>query len=130
MNNIEKLVKFVELKNKVVKKVTGINYANRDDIAEIKEWGEKKCEAVYGAIELSILTTDISNFAIGACPWCISIPCFDYGTACEKCGYGERNGICINNVSSLFYKYNSKYIKGSLSNTVYRDMIKQINKSK
>ncbi len=137
MNAKNKLVKFVELKNKIVKKTTNMCYINDEDIEDIKRWNSEECKTTYKKLKNNIFKLeDISGFAVGVCPWCISIPPNGTSLPCAKCGYGLRHGIC-DSKNSLYFKYRSKYIESMyitleepLSNRVYRDMIDQIERSK
>ena len=129
MTSQEKLIKFVELKDRIIKRETSINYIDKGDINEIKKWNRHKCKKVYEQLKLNIRALDIADFAVGVCPWCIDKSNIGIEKCkCKICGYAKRHGDCINDSSSLFHKYYSRYTKGTLSNKVYKNMISEIER--
>ena len=120
----EKLIKFVKIKDKIIKEKTGINYINELDIQEIREWDEETCKKIYSRFTISINTYFVHDLSIGTCPWCLKSTVNDVHD-CKDCEYGKRHGMCDDD-GSLFSKYISKWEVGFITNDMYMKILKDI----
>lgn len=120
----EKLIKFVEAKDKIIKEKTGINYINDLDIQEIREWDEESCKKIYSSFTRNINTYFIHDLLIGTCPWCLKSTINNVHD-CKICGYGKRHGMC-DAEGSLFRDYNLKWEIGFITNDMYMEILKDI----
>jgi hypothetical protein len=81
------LIWFVIQKHRIIKRRTGIDYVDKEDIDELMLLEDSKCERLLQ----HILKTHKYNQSFSdsqICPWCtININCYD-------CGYGKRHGVC------------------------------------
>ena len=122
MNCQKKLIKFVQMKNEIIEKETGIKYIEQEDIDDIKEWSEEDCTYAYNDLEFFINSCNADGLTEHTCIWC-----FKYlGKRCKECEYGLQHGICRKD-NSLFNSYKTKEVKALLTNIVYKKMIEQIN---
>ena len=126
MINQEKLVKFVEMKNKIIKEKTGVTYITEEDIADIREWDEEVCKKVYDELCYWINGCEIEGLTTHTCIWChyddIANTTFD---DCDKCKYAKRHGMCYD-LTSSYHKYGTPAAIQALSNKVYENMLKKI----
>jgi hypothetical protein len=115
----EKLIKYVQAKNKYIKNITGINYVTEDDIDDIMSWEEEECKQIwrtlYPADELH------------GCPWCIKTYTKHLRLNCGACSYGNRNNKCGDDsrISSILGKAGELRIKNIL---VSDEIIEAYNK--
>ena len=116
----EKLVKFVKLKGKHIRKF-GFIYADHKDYENIRSWSEEKCREIYNRILTRIIYKGEYGLVEYTCPWCIFNNFY-----CKECYYGNRYGICLN-PNSAYKKYNITKVKVYFSNKLYRDIIKKTN---
>ena len=84
------LIKFLEEKNRLVRKHTKLKLISVADFREIEgdNWTESDCQWAL----MKLHPKDDSAL----CPWCAMF-------LCGSCGYGKRNGICS------YYAINSRY---------------------
>jgi hypothetical protein len=115
----EKIIKYVQAKNKYIKNITGINYVTEDDIDDIMSWKEKECRLIWRKIK------PINE--INGCPWCIKTYIKHDFLNCTDCSYGNRNGKCGDDsrISSILGKAGELRIKNIL---VSDEIIKAYNK--
>jgi hypothetical protein len=103
----EKLIRFLEKKNEIVKEMTGLSYITKEDIEDIKNWKDKNSEKAWETI---VLNMEMSSFRTSKnkivlpndcflCPWCIIYDDED----CNNCGYKKRHGDC-ESANSLYKK--------------------------
>jgi hypothetical protein len=112
-----KLLHFLKTKSKLIKSLCGLVYVTKADLFEVENiWTEKECKEVFLAMPSNLNDPHIDSSDL--CPWCIHIFSSDtmslrrnvqrrpqpnqrweitthYGVVCSRCGYGERNGICM-----------------------------------
>ena len=116
----EKLVKFVKLKKKHIKKF-GFIYVDYKDYKNIRSWPEEICKEIYKKLVSEIV---IANLAEGlssfTCPWCIY-----HNSVCDLCYYGKRYGVCAASYSA-YKRYNTKEVKEYFTNEIYIDIINEI----
>ena len=103
MKSKEKLLLFLEKKNEVVERRTGlvhINYISFKDLEEIKNWKVQECVKIYNEIVAAVKKSNIGKtilYDVATCPWCLKYQ-EDFRTAnnanCKNCNYGKRHGIC------------------------------------
>ncbi len=119
----EKLIKFIQLKNEIIEKETGLKYIVQEDIDDIKKWNEKECNNVYDDLDFFIHSNSkVNGLTEYTCIWCFK----HFGEKCEECDYGLRHGICRND-GSLFNKYKTKEVKALFTNEVYVELFNQMN---
>jgi hypothetical protein len=82
----EKLIKYIQAKNRYIKNITGIDYIIEDDIDDIMSWEEEECEQIWKNLKLR-------NEA-DSCPWCVKSYIKYTCLNCECCNYGHRHGKC------------------------------------
>lgn len=75
------LLEYMQRKNAIVKKHSGLVLTRKRDLAELRTWSEQMCSTALR--RLSITSDSL------LCPWCI-VTDLD----CVTCNYGKRNGIC------------------------------------
>ena len=90
MNDKERIIKFLQLKNAIIEKETGINYIVPADIADIEEWSDVYCRLAYGYMYYEIKHFQVYGLGYATCVWCILYK----ENGCDKCGYAQRHGIC------------------------------------
>jgi len=97
------LLEYMQRKNTIVKKHTGLVLTRKLDMAELRTWSEQMCSIALHGLSLAKDST--------LCPWCI-VNRMD----CTICGYGKRNGIC-DNISGTpqprYRKINTRLLKQS-----------------
>ena len=123
----DRLLKFLELKNKIIENKTGIKYIDVNDIKDVKQWDEELCKTVYLRLLNSITCGGAQRLARETCLWCIvddlrNIYELD---KCIHCNYGLRHDICCNN-GSLYNEYDIPKVRKSFTNRAYRDMLQDI----
>lgn len=129
MNDKEKIIKFLEMKNEIIKKESKINYIDKEDIEDVKSWSNKKCKTIYQYITDQIHIKKVYGIGFSTCPWCILCNIYKV-KGCTDCGYGERHGECGYG-DSLYDLYRSVYlIENVLTNKVYKNILKTIEDSK
>ena len=121
MKDKEKLIKFVQLKNEIIEKETGINYVTQKDIDDIKKWKKNEYEETYQILIENI--DDDKTYGLGeaTCIWCIKnnpLPCLD-------CEYGKKHGICFQ-AGSLYDNYRTDEMIKIFTNEVYQKLIQKI----
>ena len=121
MTNKEKLIKFIEAKNRLVVKASGVKYIDKEDIKDINEWNNPVCKNVYKQLTKEILN-GAEELYISTCIWCIK-----YSTHCDSCGYQERHGKCMDG-GSLFQTYNTDKTQKVLTNKKYKQILQRIEK--
>jgi hypothetical protein len=93
------LIQYLTRKNKIIKGLTGLDLISPKDINEIEEWSLEK---VVKSLDKIGGGTDLDN-----CPWCTHYNRSDKeDRSCNGCGYGLRNGRCINEMgfpTGLYY---------------------------
>lgn len=125
MNNKEKIIKFLEMKNEIIEKEIHIKYIFEEDIQDVKSWSNKECNKVYTYITDAIYNEKVYGLGFATCPWCIIYK--DRG--CLYCGYCKRYGKC-GDKDSLYNRYRSLHlIEESLNNEAYSNILKKIEKS-
>ena len=82
----EKLIKYVQAKNKYIKNITGIDYVTEDDITDIMSWKKSECRQIWQKLNPAEEIT--------GCPWCIKTYTKHPYLDCDACSYGNRNGEC------------------------------------
>ena len=114
----EKLIMFVQLKNEIIEKESGIKYINEIDIGDIERWLEKTCKKIYKEL-IQTIQKGACRLKTSTCIWCLK-----YEEICFHCTYADRHGRCGNGSSSYDY-YNS--ISAMLfTNKTYKDILKKI----
>jgi len=123
----DKLIMFLELKNKRIKKFSRYNYIENEDIEDIKNWDLKICDMVYNKIANNILNHNyIYGLSNTTCPWCI-LYFYSMSNTCDldSCGYAKRHGDCIC-TDSLYNKVCKECSDNHISNKEYVNMINKI----
>lgn len=77
----ELMLEYMEKKNKIIQRKTGLKIALKADMDELRGWTEHMCRRF-------IVNLAYTNDAWG-CPWCLRET-----KGCADCGYGLRNGVC------------------------------------
>ena len=98
------LIKFLEEKNKLVRKRTNMDLILPDDLNEVFTiWSENDCKTAL----MKLHARPDKNL----CPWCMLFKC-------STCGYGRRNGICAtyttNKYSTIIGKLWIRYTPNTL----------------
>ena len=119
----EKLVAFIKLKDKIVKKEINIKYIDKRDIKDIRKWDEKTCEEIYKQLISSIYEGSYGMFN-DTCIWCIKYRYHYTYDECKKCEYGKNHGLC-RDLYTNYSIYRSSNVD-ILSNNEYRTILKQI----
>ena len=111
MSAKRKLVRFIKLKDKIIKELTGISYIDEEDIRDILSWYEEMCEAVIKEMLRNKIYK--ANDAT-ICPWCMEDYLSDYSERyCEGCEYALRHGNCADDESlykKIYYTAEEKSI--------------------
>ena len=82
------LLRFLNEKDAIVRQHTRLRLATADDFKEIEiNWAEAQCEKIMKSLH--------TRSDDACCPWCII-------TVCDGCGYGRRNGVCIDDPDSRY----------------------------
>jgi hypothetical protein len=81
----EIIINFMLKKDAIIKKHTGRNLVDQEDLDELTSWTEN----TYTTIALKF-----GWIPSGMCPWCIVNKYVDSVPDCKECGYGKRHGIC------------------------------------
>ena len=116
----ERLVKFVKLKRAHIKKF-GFVYTDHKDYDDLRSWPEEKCREIYDIIVLKIMGDfESRGLSYYTCPWCVY-----YRSNCVSCYYGKRYGICATS-KSAYEIYNTREVRESFTNEVYRGIIYKI----
>ena len=123
MDAKEKLIMFIQLKNEIIEKETGIQYASIDDIMDVNDWEEKECENIYKTLIKHINKRLSERLCMGTCIWCLKNSGKE--DICKGCGYGERHGKC-DTIGSSYCRYNTDEIEDVFTNDKYKSMLKQI----
>ncbi len=131
MTGKEKLIKFLQLKNEVIKKETNINYVGKEDVTEISSWDEDRCGSIYKDIVRTVMDIDTKGLSSTTCPWCVAYRKHCGGDGgCTLCNYGQRNGNCYNTQS--LYRRQIRKAQTSfdilLSNRTYKNIIMNCKK--
>ena len=124
MNYQKKLIKFIQLKNEIIEKETGIKYIEQEDIDNIKKWDDIICKKIYINLTNSIINLRESGLSEDTCIWCIK----NYLNRiydCDNCEYKIKHGLCDEN-ESTYQKYAIDNVIKLLSNKVYQHMLKEI----
>ena len=129
MTDQEKLVKFVEMKNEIIKGKTGVVYVTEEDIADIREWDDNVCKEVYEELCYWINDCERGGLTTHTCIWChfddiVNVTCDD----CDECKYAARHGMCCD-LTSSYYKYDTPAVIQALSSEAYTNMLKKIEES-
>jgi hypothetical protein len=104
MYHKEKLIKFVEIKNIIIRGNTNILYIDDRDVDDINSWSDRECERVYTYIVDCINCDKNHDIRSNVCPWCVHHHYnHNYDDECNDCGYGKRHGVCD--------EANSKYLQ-------------------
>ena len=93
----EKIVKFLEIKNRIIYSTSNVRYINEEDIEDIKHWSEEDCKKTYKYMIEVVNNDDAFEFYPNSttCPWCIYYHFINNNyDKCNECGYGRRHGIC------------------------------------
>jgi len=105
----EKLLKFVEIKASILRRSSSIQYIDKGDINEIKNWSKKNCEEIYKLIVKYVnFTSSENSFDSITCPWCVLNFYIKFYANCYKCVYGKRHGICKKQASKYQRLVNEK----------------------
>ena len=115
----EKLIKFIQLKNELIKKETKLYYIDDYDIDTVKGWFEKSCKNIYKILKDNIKYIGSNGLTELTCIWCIH----NKEDTCYKCEYGFHHGICSHE-GSLYDKIITA--RKLFTSQVYMDMIKKI----
>ena len=127
MNDKEKIIKFIQLKNEIIKKESKINYINKEDIDDIKSWSDDDCKTIYARMTNEININKIYGLGFASCPWCIL---YKKKGECSDCGYGDRYIECGYD-DSLYNQYRSvNLIENLLNNKAYLNILKTIEEYK
>jgi len=119
-NGRKKLIKYIELKTKLIKELFDIEYTNKDDIKEVKKWTEIKCNKIYEKIKDHIMIGHVESIGTWSCPWCIA-----NNVICSNCNYYKRHEDderCICKVSIDPHP-------SRLTNKMYKNIIKIIEEN-
>ncbi len=123
------VIKFVKLKNKIIKEATGIPYVDERDIEEIRGWSEETCQEIYKIMWRRIMLRKVYGFNDDCCPWCILEEINNWrdsnNARCYGCGYGIRHGQC-GKVNSLFRKFDGLNLDETFSNKIYHNILSQV----
>jgi len=130
----EKIIKFMQEKNKIIKKHTGIIYFNEKDKNDILSWSEKDCKNIY----LKILDHVTQKYVFGmgwvVCPYCIKYLSPDKFN-CHRCEYAKNHGECLS-TDSVWNKVSNwrskpgKRIYDIMDDKFYDNLIKKIEGNK
>jgi len=128
MNANEKLIRFMELKQEVLKSL-GCNtpYFTKGDAEIIQAWSKEDAKEIWDILEDSIKLFDGKGLRSDVCPFCIyhSVK----GIPCQYCKYAKNHGgICSFRSSSdynviivfLETKFGKDADKLIFSNTLYK----------
>ena len=113
----EKLIEYIESKTKIIKESLDIEYTNKEDIKEVEQWSESKCNYIYDEMKKYIMTGYTESIGTWSCPWCII-----NNVICSKCNYRKRHKndkIFVCNIS--IDPHPSK-----ITNEMYKNIIKTI----
>jgi len=88
MTSREKIIKILIVKQNLIKQETGLDYIDKEDLAEVKAWSAKECKKIISEMVNMFYEDNISDISI--CPWC----CLFYYADCRQCSYGKRHGKC------------------------------------
>ena len=120
MDHRKALIKFVQLKNKIIEEYAGLNYVNKKDIDGIKKWNKQDCKRVYDQLQYEINVCEQEGLAEATCIWCIK-----YVVGHNRDGsYAMHHGRC-GNENSLYRRYDTKEVINLLSNNVYKEIFKK-----
>ena len=123
MNNKEKIIKFLQLKNAIIERETGINYIVPADIEDIESWSDMQCNLTYEYMYYEITRQQVYGLGYATCVWCI----FYKEDGCKDCGYGKRHKLCSDD-DSLYNSYKTTKLTEILSNKVYLNILENIKK--
>jgi len=133
----DKIVKFLQTKNKTIYKNTKLRYIYDKDLEYIEEVLDSSiANDIWGQIQFNICFEDAKGLTSLICPWCIEKQINDEED-CFICTYGQVHGICfrskdpnkyISHYDHIYKVLDSKNIKDYkiLSNQWYRNLIKKI----
>ncbi len=136
MNDKEKLIKFIQLKNEIIEKETDLKYITQIDIDIINKWNDNICKRIYTDLTRAINDLGEKGLTENTCIWCIkdyidhnniisNIKYLECISTCYGCEYKTQHGKCDES-DSLYQKYAVDKVVNLLTNEVYKDMLKKI----
>jgi hypothetical protein len=124
----EIIINFMLKKDAIIKKHTGIDLVDQNDLDELTSW----TETTHTTIALNF-----SWIPSGMCPWCIINKYVASVSDCEECGYGKRHGICGSRYSrfdriidSIALSHGSLYDLPGMTNLILNTIQEIIDKYK
>ena len=97
MTHNEKLVKFLELKHKVILEQSNLSCIDKQDMQSVLAWTEKDSEIVFKRIkkyiDLRIPRPWTLGLEVYTCPWCIYQK-YISDSCCGTCQYGKNHNYC------------------------------------
>ncbi|MHC4574397.1 MAG: hypothetical protein ACYS76_09750 [Planctomycetota bacterium] len=131
------LVEFMKKKKEILLKAgieSAQEYTDKQIEKDLMSWDEERAKNIYYILVHNIFPykTRYGAYGIGRnlCPYCIDI--IKRKCICRDCFYGKKKRICTENSiwRNIFIEMKGKNIEiGSiLTNDVYKDLIKMINK--
>lgn len=132
MNDRQKIIIFMEEKNKIIKRKSGIVYMTKRDIKVIEKWLDEDCKVIWEKLleNLEDLLNSLYDYDFDSdmCPFCIY-----HNNNCNECSYGKNNGICYSrSIDNRYGKIKKRLIykfgDGTLvTNQEYQKIIIEIN---
>ncbi len=110
----DKLLRFLQLKQDIIKKRFKINYMLKADFDEVKSWDELDCEITVSNIAEDHETDEET------CAWCIIEE-----MKCSNCGYGKRNKICTEDDSARYDRIQRKMKSSIVDSIPIRTLLKK-----
>jgi len=100
----EKIIMFMEAKQKRLNKYGKFNYFNEKDAEAIKQWNETEAQKVWEGITDTIINNtnykfNVDGLTADTCP-----SCNYWRYNCRRCEYGQNHGICTTNENSDYYQ--------------------------
>lgn len=105
------IIEILCLKQKLVKKKTGLDYIMKEDLNEVRSWSEEECGNIIKYMEkIRGVGADVPHFDdYDICPWCIKNATKE---ECVNCSYGRRHGNCLHDSESNYMKIKNKLTYG------------------
>lgn len=118
----QKILKYLQLKDNWIFKMTKLRYCYKKDFEEVENWGKKECRKVWKILSyFSKLNSQEIHFPNEFCPWCL----MDFN--CEtNCGWWKRHNKCLGWVK-IWDKLKKQIIKEEEIFSIFKEMIKKVD---
>lgn len=136
MTTQQKLIRFLQAKNKAIYRYTKLRYIYGSDIQYIEDMDTARANDIWKAIKHNVFYQDAKGLTSQICPWCQEKEITN-AIDCSECTYGRTHGICfrsknprkyVSHYDHIYQILDSDNIKDYkiLSNLYYKQLIIRI----